>query len=308
MNKISSILTITFFLLGIIVGYFLLIKYFVEKIINVRKNIPNWIKEDKGNTYLKTINHEQFQIKTSDNLKISSILIPSETTSKGNIIFVHGIRTNKFYFIEQAIFLRKNGFNCILTDLRGHGESEGDYCTYGYHEKTDISLLIDYVTSKYKLPSFYGLWGHSLGASISLQTLELDKRIGLMILEAPFSSLNTILKEYFKRKLSYISILFFKRTIQKIEKKLAFSINEVNPAKSAKNINQPSILLHGTNDSKILPYHSNLIFNNLPSNNKIIYEIKNADHNNIKDVWKKEYYDVTLEFINSYVDQFQLTN
>lgn len=308
MNVSSFVVIITLLIFSIIIVYFLLIEYFAEKIINVRKNIPQWVKQAKNRFNLKNINHEIFQFKTTDGLLISSLLIPAKNANKGNVIFVHGIRANKFYFIEQAIFLSENGFNCILTDLRGHGESEGKYCTYGYLEKTDISLLIDHVTSKYKLPSSFGLWGHSLGAAISLQTLELDKRIGFVILEAPFSNLNLIFKEYFNRKLKSFSLFFFKQTTKKVEKKLEFSLNKVNPALSAKNISQPSILLHGTNDNKILPHHSNIIFNSLPTNNKIIYEVKNAEHNNIKEVWKDEYYNVTLTFINSYVNQFQYTN
>jgi esterase/lipase len=129
-----------------------------------------------------------------------------------------------------------------------------------------------------------------------------------MILEAPFSDLKKILEEYFKRKLWMFGEIFFNPTIKKIEKKLEFPIDKVNPAHSAKNIQQPSILLHGTKDTKILKYHSNLIFNNLPTNNKIIYEVKNADHNNIKEIWKNDYYNNTLRFIDNSVKQIQFTN
>ncbi len=308
MNLLPFFFVITIVLIVIVVLYNHLIKYFVERSINVRKGIPRWTAELNSNDSLTKIKHERFQFTTTDNLLIDSLFIPSIEGNKGNILFLHGIRTNKYYFLEQAIFLSKKGYNCILPDLRGHGESEGIYCTYGYLEKIDISLLIDNLSSRYKLPSSLGLWGHSMGASIALQTLELDKRIHFAILEAPFSNLKIIFAEYFRRKLWYFSFLFFKQVIRLIEKKLGFSIDEVNPAKSAKNIQQPSILLHGLDDKKILPYHSNIIFDNLPSNNKLFYEIKNANHNNIKEIWKNEYYDVSLRFISNYINQFHYTN
>ena len=308
MNTFSFILIVVSIFLSAGIIFNFLIEYLADKTINVRKHLPKWVKELESRIDLSTINHEKFQFKTSDNILIDTLFIPSKCENKGNILFLHGIRASKYYFIEQAVLLSEKGYNCILPDLRGHGNSEGIYCTFGFLEKTDISLLIDILTSKYRLPNHFGLWGHSMGAAIALQTLELDKRIGFMILEAPFSDLKTILREYFKRKLWYFSVLVFYHTIKRIEKKLGFPINDVNPSQSARNIYQPSILLHGTNDKKILPYHSNLIFNSLSSNNKIKYEIKKADHNNIKEVWEKDYYDVTLRFINNYVNQFQFTN
>jgi len=37
---------------------------------------------------------------------------------------------------------------CVFVDSRGHGDSTGPYCTYGYHEKHDAMMAIDYLQAR----------------------------------------------------------------------------------------------------------------------------------------------------------------
>ena len=48
-------------------------------------------------------------------------------------------------FIDLSTFLSENGFNSVALDLRAHGESEGQLCSFGVNEKKDIQKLIDYL-------------------------------------------------------------------------------------------------------------------------------------------------------------------
>jgi len=42
----------------------------------------------------------------------------------------------------------------ILVDSRAHGQSEGEYCTYGFYERDDISKIIDFIQTKQPLPIY----------------------------------------------------------------------------------------------------------------------------------------------------------
>ena len=55
-------------------------------------------------------------------------------------------------------YAKEQGYSSIAIDLRAHGRSEGEYCTYGYYEKEDIAQIIsDYL--RYNPDAKIGIWG-----------------------------------------------------------------------------------------------------------------------------------------------------
>ncbi|MFT6411105.1 MAG: alpha/beta superfamily hydrolase, partial [Flavobacteriales bacterium] len=65
------------------------------------------------------------------------------------------------------------GLNVVVFDLRAHGQSGGENCTYGYCEKHDVSSIIDWLTAS-GVEGQIGLYGTSLGGAIALQTAAID--------------------------------------------------------------------------------------------------------------------------------------
>ena len=126
---------------------------------------------------------EELELKTFDELVLKGYWIHSKLKeTNGIIILVHGIGGCKEHFYELSLELARKGIATVLFDNRAHGKSEGKYCTYGYHEKKDISIIIDEI--KLKEPNLpLGIWGNSLGVAIAIQTLEYDKRIEFGIIE-----------------------------------------------------------------------------------------------------------------------------
>ncbi|MEI3599645.1 MULTISPECIES: hypothetical protein [unclassified Oceanobacillus] len=42
-------------------------------------------------------------------------------------------KLTKFYY--------DRGFDILLPDARGHGESDGDYMGYGWHDRTPVAII-----------------------------------------------------------------------------------------------------------------------------------------------------------------------
>ena len=76
------------------------------------------------------------------------------------MILVHGIGGCKESFLSLANRLANQGIASVLFDNRAHGQSGGQYSTYGFYEKKDISRIIDILKSKIKFPLVSGesLW------------------------------------------------------------------------------------------------------------------------------------------------------
>lgn len=64
-----------------------------------------------------------------DGQKISGRLFypPIPVTKSPAVLFIHGWTSAQDRYYEQAEVLAEQGFICLTFDMRGHGESEGDY-------------------------------------------------------------------------------------------------------------------------------------------------------------------------------------
>jgi fermentation-respiration switch protein FrsA (DUF1100 family) len=81
------------------------------------------------------------------------------------IILVHGFKQSRVGMLPWARFLYKAGYNVLLYDSRGCGESEGWMITAGVREPEDVLGAIRYLKQRPDLPvKQYGTLGVSLGA------------------------------------------------------------------------------------------------------------------------------------------------
>jgi len=125
----------------------------------------------------------------SDGLKIYALLtVPTgtkPTTGFPVVIFNHGYippeqyRTTEKYIAYTDAFSR-NGYIVFKSDYRGHGNSEGqaDYPEYSPSYTIDVLNAISSI-KKYKDadPNKIGMWGHSMGGTVTLRSLVVSKDI-----------------------------------------------------------------------------------------------------------------------------------
>lgn len=136
----------------------------------------------------------------SEGLKIYSFLtVPESPMPEGGfpaIVFNHGYispsvyRTTEKYVAYQDAFAR-NGYVTIKPDFRGHGNSEGE--ARGGYGSNDYTIdVLNAVSSIKRLkepgeslgfsgpivnPERIGMWGHSMGGHIVLESMVVNKEI-----------------------------------------------------------------------------------------------------------------------------------
>ena len=88
--------------------------------------------------------------------------------SKGTIVLGHGRFGSKDPDLKYVPWLREAGYSCLLFDFRGHGRSEGDYTSFGYHERKDLLGAIDLLKSKGI--NTVGVLGFSLRGAVGIST------------------------------------------------------------------------------------------------------------------------------------------
>ena len=85
------------------------------------------------------------------------------------------------------------GINLCAFDFSGSGNSQGDWTTHGYKEKSDLKAVVNYLKENKNI-SQIGLWGRGLGASTALFYMkENPGTVNCAVMDSGFSSLQAIM-------------------------------------------------------------------------------------------------------------------
>jgi len=242
--------------------------------------------------------YKNIEVLTKDAIKLKGYFVESSIdTTYASIILIHGVGGCKQHFTDLAIDLSNKGYNCWLFDNRAHGESGGQFSTYGYKEKEDISQIIDEIKRRNQNLKL-GVWGNSLGGAIAIQAIEFDDRIDFGIIESTFTDLNKIVYDYQKRFSFGIGLKWMcDITLAKAEVIADFKSNVVKPIKSVTNIEKPMLIAHGNNDKNIKFEYGKALYENLASKDKEFIEVDKGGHNNMFTVGGEEYKNKLFHFL-----------
>ncbi|CAI2767256.1 conserved protein of unknown function [Flavobacterium collinsii] len=208
---------------------------------------------------------------------------------KGTVILFHGYGGEKSSMIERSNEFIKLGFNTVLVDFMGSGNSEGNQTTIGFKEAKQVKTCFDYVTRTGEQNIY--LFGTSMGA-VSIMKCINDSKINPkgIIIECPFGSMYKTVCARFKKMnaptFPMAGLLVFWGGLQN-----GFWGFSHNPAEYAKNISCPVLLLYGEKDKSVSREEINVIYKNLKGQKRInIYKATGHENYLIKNKiqWTKD--------------------
>ncbi|NRD22777.1 alpha/beta fold hydrolase [Winogradskyella litoriviva] len=293
------------FLILLIIGL-LFTHFFAPRLITeIRNPVVNLIKRNKvkdfdiSSNIDNNIKRKDLKISAFDGITLSARLTFSSLDfSKGTIILLHGIRSNKEAFFDLSTYLAQNGFNSVALDSRAHGQSQGQFCTFGVNEKKDVKSVIDYLIKKENL-THIGIWGQSLGGAIGLQAMGFDKRIKFGIIESTFSDFKTIVNDYFQLHAGFSFQPFSNYLVERAGSIGNFDVNDAKPIVYCENITQPILIVHGNKDNRIKIAYGKENYSKIKSANKEFLEVNNANHLNVWKTGGEKYFNKVLSFLNA---------
>jgi pimeloyl-ACP methyl ester carboxylesterase len=110
------------------------------------------------------------------------------------IIICHGYRINSTVLRPVAALEYKYGYNVLLFDFRGHGESESIATSGGNAEIRDLEAALAVARQQAEtIPGKIVIHGFSMGASVAL-LLDPQTDVAAIIVDSPYARLDVILK------------------------------------------------------------------------------------------------------------------
>ena len=127
----------------------------------------------------------------------------AEDWGKRTVVLCHGIGSAKERQLDLAQYLVARGYNVLVFDFRGHGQSAGNFISYGVRERFDVMAAIAWAREKHPLQSehLFGI-GSNCGAA-ALVGAAVEKGPGEqlegIVLYEPFARFDDLVGENAKR-------------------------------------------------------------------------------------------------------------
>ena len=110
---------------------------------------------------------EPVRVNGQDGTILRGTYIENRHDSHKTVILIHGLYQNRSMCLPYMEVYRRMGYNILLIDLRGHGESEGEHTEWGMREIDDLAMWCQWLRNRDE-QMHIGLHGVSLGAAMSL--------------------------------------------------------------------------------------------------------------------------------------------
>jgi fermentation-respiration switch protein FrsA (DUF1100 family) len=187
-------------------------------------------------------------------IELKGWYLPASSASTKAVVMAHGYERNRLQTssngLQIAAFLVKAGYNVVMFDFRGQGESGGDVETVGALEKFDLAAAVDW--TKAKGNQQIALLGFSMGAGTSLQVAAEEPAVTVVIADSPYSDLKGFIDENLPHWSGLPSFPFTPLITTTIPLLTGADLKAVSPVRAAPSLaKKPMLLIHGDADPDI---------------------------------------------------------
>lgn len=256
------------------------IRYYAHKIVYPK------IK-DIDQTYIDEVENKRFDPEFLNKFDQKTIYLGSnpeydlhgiiyENNTSKFVIFCHGITMSHISSLKYTKIFLDLGYSVLVYDHRNHGKSGKNHTSFGYYEKSDAKLWVDYLYEKYDNP-LIGVHGESMGASTALQLVTIDNRLGFCIEDCGYSDALELFKYRSANDNNFIISLLTYPTNLYIKLIYKWNFAEVSVDKFINKATCPIMFIHGEMD-KYVPAAMVYDLYNAYQNEKYLYIAKDATH------------------------------
>lgn len=246
-------------------------------------------------------NRSDWQLTSTDGLKLSAYYLPAEKDQHKTAIIAHGYMGQASDMPQYAKIYHDLGYNVLMPDARGHGKSEGDYIGFGWHERKDYLQWIDRVIKK-DPQSEIVLHGVSMGGATVMMTSgeKLPDNVKAFVEDCGYSSVKGELNYQLKQMFNLPSFPLIPVTSLVTKIRAGYFFGEADAIKQLNKNKRPMLFIHGDQDD-FVPYSMLAEVYAATKGPKEQYVVHGAKHAEALSSDPSMYQKKVTEFIQKYV-------
>ena len=255
----------------------------------------SWEKEHKLWGDYDDYEKEDYIVKGLNDYDLHVTLVKNPRPSDKYVIISHGFKSNRYGAVKYVDSYIDLGFNCIIYDMRDHGENEKAAVSLGQFESEDLYKLIEDTYNRYGNIKL-GLHGESMGAATSLMVLSKKPKVDFVVADCGFSNLyDLIYKAYDLAKTPFV--LPSVNTAMKL--RYGYDMKKTSPKDALVGNEVPICFIHGEADTFILPDNSQ-VNKAATAGYSELHLVPNAAHAQSREVLgEAEYRGIIGDFLNN---------
>ncbi len=193
---------------------------------------------------------QPWSTRTGDGLTLRGWYLPTPE-QRHLIVLVHGMWSTWYDMAGLGLDLHRLGYDVLLFDLRGHGQSDASRLYLGRRERGDIRAVMEWANEHGYSDDRIGWLGYSMGGSTLLMEAARNPRIQVAVIDSPYGDLPRLLDTQLSKHSGLPQwfnpgILLAARFIYGVR------TDDLIPIRSARSWGQrPLLLIHGESDTTV---------------------------------------------------------
>lgn len=242
-------------------------------------------------------------ITSDDGLKLVGYYLPAIEETNKIVIIAHGYSSEAKYMATYAKYYHEQlGYNVLMPDARGHGQSEGNYIGFGWSERLDYVKWISSIVEGKGQNAEIVLHGVSMGGATVLMTSgeQLPSQVKAIVADCGYTSAKAVLTYQLKRMYHLPSFPIIPSTSLLTKIRAGYSFAEASALEQVKKAEVPILFIHGEKDT-FVPVEMVHELYKAANTKKELLLVPNAEHGNAYDADPVTYENVVRDFIGKYV-------
>ncbi len=246
--------------------------------------------------------YKEVSITTVDRLRLVGYYLAATTPTGKTAILAHGYSSKGMWMGSYAKIYYDLGYNVLLPDNRGHGNSEGNYIGFGWADRNDYLRWIDFIINKVGEKSQIVLHGVSMGGATVLMTSGemLPEAVKAIVSDCSYTSVWAELEYQLKRLYRLPAFPILNSTSLLTKLRAGYYFSEASALEQVKKSKTPTLFIHGDSD-KFVPTSMVYELFEASVSEKDIHIVQGAGHGNSLDIDVPGYKNKVREFTEKYV-------